>query len=461
MSTPEPEKNEADAAKADAAKAAASAQPNGATPTAPKPSRDWGTVIRNVFTAENSTTVTILAIVLALVVGAILIVVSNTDTMNKLGYFFAAPGDFLSSAWNDISSAYTSLFKGAIFDPATVSGTPSQFFGPISNTLEYATPLIFGGLAISVAFRAGMFNIGGQGQLIIGAIFASYVGFSWTDLPGLVHMIVAVLAGIVGGMLYGGLVGWLKAYRGAHEVIVTIMLNYVAFFFLGSWLLNTSVFHNPSAAGQAISKPASPSAVLPHLFGDSLFTDIGLLFALAATFGVAWFFKRSKLGFEVRAVGLRPSAARTAGINVNRVQIASMLISGGLMGLIGVTQTLGLANPNNNSLSPNIDAGLGFTAITVALLGRTKPWGVVWASLLFGALQAGGALMQTQAQVSIEIITVMQALIVIFVAAPQLVQEIFRLRAHKIDTGGKGDENAPAPDPFHTTDTTNVAGGEA
>jgi simple sugar transport system permease protein len=453
VSTPDPEKNEA----ADAMKSAT------ASPEQPKPDRpprDWGVIIRNVFTAENGAMVTFLAIVLALVVGALMIVLSSTDTMNKLGYFFASPGDFLSSAWNDISSAYSSLFKGAIFDPATISGTPAQFFGPISNTLEYATPLIFGGLAISVAFRAGMFNIGGQGQLIVGAICASYVGFSWTALPGLLHMIVAVLAGIVGGMLYGGIVGWLKAKRGAHEVIVTIMLNYVALLFLGGWLLNTSVFHNPAAAGQAISKPASPSAVLPHLFGDQLFTDIGLLFAIAATFAVAWFFKRSKLGFEVRAVGLRPSAARTAGINVSRVQIASMLISGALMGLIGVTQTLGLANPNNNSLSPNIDAGLGFSAITVALLGRTKPWGVVGASLLFGALQAGGALMQTQAQVSIEIITVIQALIVIFVAAPQLVKEIFHLRAHKIDTGQGGEEVTPTVDPFHTTETINVAGGE-
>ncbi|QMU77721.1 ABC transporter permease [Streptacidiphilus sp. PB12-B1b] len=400
--------------------------------TAPQADRSLATVVRNVFTAENSALVTVLAILLSLVVGAVLIVLSNTSTMDMGGYFFQDPSDFLSSAWQDISSAYSALFEGAIFNPATLAGTPQQFFGPITNTLEDATPLIFGGLAISVAFRAGMFNIGGQGQTIVGAIFSSYAAFAWTDVPGVLHLVVSVLAGIVGGLLFGGLVGWLKARRGAHEVIVTIMLNYVAFFFLGSWLLNTSVFHDPKNAGQAISKPASASAVLPHLFGDGLNTDVGLLLALAATFGTAWFFNRSKLGFEVRAVGLTPSAARTAGIDVGRIQIASMLISGALMGMIGVTQTLGLANPNNNSLSPNIDAGLGFTAITVALLGRTKPWGVVWASLLFGALQAGGALMQTEAQVSIEIVTVMQALIVIFVAAPRLVKEIFRLRAARV-----------------------------
>ncbi|MFC1417036.1 ABC transporter permease [Streptacidiphilus cavernicola] len=446
MTTPQP---------ASGSSPASGASPVG-EPSGPADDRSLTTVLRNVFTAENSWLVTLLAIVLSLVVGAVLIVLSNTATMDQASYFFASPGDFLSSAWDDISSAYGSLFRGAVFDPATVSGTPAQFFGPITNTLEYATPLIFGGLGVSIAFRAGMFNIGGQGQLIIGAIFTSYVAFSWTALPGVLHVAAAVLAGLVGGLLYGGVVGWLKARRGAHEVIVTIMLNYVAYLLLGGWLLNTSVFHDPKDAGQAISKPADPGAVLPHLFGSSLNTDFGLLLALVATFATAWFFKRSKLGFEVRAVGLTPSAARTAGINVRRVQIASMLISGAMMGMIGVTQTIGLSNPNNNSIAPNIDAGLGFTAITVALLGRTKPWGVVWAALLFGALQAGGALMQTQAQVSIEIITVIQALIVIFVAAPRLVKEIFRLRATRVEAGPPP-PTPVSPDPFHAPS----AGGQA
>jgi len=429
--------------------------------TAARPDAGEGTLatlVRNVFTAQNSTLVTVLAILLSLVVGAVLIVVSNTSTMDMGGYFFQDPSDFLNSAWQDISSAYSALFEGAIFNPATINGTPTQFFGPISNTLEAATPLIFGGLGISVAFRAGMFNIGGQGQTIAGAVCASYAAFAWTSVPGPLHLVVSVLAGLAGGLLFGGLVGWLKARRGAHEVIVTIMLNYVAFLFLGGWLLNTSVFHDPKNAGQAISKPAQTDAILPHLFGDGLNTDVGLLLALVATVAVAWFFNRSRLGFEVRAVGLTPSAARTAGIDVGRVQIASMLISGALMGMIGVTQVLGLANPNNNSLAPNIDAGFGFTAITVALLGRTKPWGVVWSALLFGALQAGGALMQTEAQVSIEIITVIQAVIVILVAAPQLVKEIFRLRATRAVPAAEppGTQSA-TPDPIRTT----AAGGQA
>jgi general nucleoside transport system permease protein len=422
-----------------------------ATPPGPEPDGGLGRALLNVWTAESSALVTFLSILLAFVFGAILMVVSDTATLDKASYFFSGPSDFFSAAWQDIASGYSTLFKGAILDPHTLQGTPAQALGPITQTLEFATPLIFGGLAITVAFRTGLFNIGGQGQLIIGSICSSWVAFAWTALPGPLHLIVAILAGIVGGVAFGGLVGVLKARRGAHEVIVTIMLNYVALLLISDWLLNTTAFHDPTKDGQAISKPAEADSVLPHLFGSSLNTDIGLVLALAATFAVAWFFKRSKLGFEVRAVGLNPLAARTAGISVARAQIAAMVISGGLMGLVGVQQMLGLANSNANSLTPGIDANLGFNAITVALLGRTKPWGVVWAALLFGALQAGGATMQTQAGISEDIITVLEALIVIFVAAPRLIKEIFRLRAHRR-------EALAPPGPFAAAPT---AGGGA
>jgi len=416
-------------------------EPEAADAAKDAPSGELASLVRNLFTAENGTLVTILAIVSALILGAAMIVFSDTTAMSQLGYFFSAPGDFLSTAWHDIANGYRDLFEGSIFDPADLSGTPSQFFAPITNTLEYATPLIFGGLSITVAFRAGMFNIGGTGQIIFGAVFTSYAAFEFTALPGVLHLIVAVIAGMVGGLLLGALVGWLKAKRGAHEVIVTIMLNYVAGFFL-SWLLYTSLFHDPSPRenGVQISKPAEHDAVLPHLFGPSLNTDIGLLLAIAATFVVAWFFQRSKLGFEIKAVGMNPSAARTAGISVARVQIYAMVISGALMGLVGMTQTLGLLNPNAYAVTTSVDASIGFNAITVALLGRTKPWGVVGAAVLFGALEAGGSVMQTHDQISSNIIIVIQALIVIFVAAPKLIKEIFRLRATRATpatAGGK------------------------
>ena len=402
-----------------------------------EPLSGFGTSVQNIFSAENSLLVTFLAIVLALAVGAILMVVSDTTTLSKANYLFQSPGDFFSGAWHDISSGYSALFKGAIFDPSTFSGTPSQFFNPIATTLLDATPLIFGGLAVSLAFRGGLFNIGGQGQLIMGAIFAAYVGFTW-HLPTGLHVFVAILAGALGGALYGLLVGVLKAWRGAHEVIVTIMFNYAAFLFLG-WLLNTSAIHNPTVLGQAVSKPVDASARLPHLFGSSVPTDISLVIAIAAAVVVAWFLNRSKLGFELRALGFNPNAARTAGIHVGRTRVLTMTLSGLLFGLVGVCQALGTANANNNSLSPNIDANLGFTAITVALLGRNKPWGIVWAALLFGAFDAGAPIMQASAGIRVEIVTVIQALIVIFVAAPRLVQEIFRLRARRAApaTGGQ------------------------
>ena len=427
--------------------------------TEPEQGSGWGRKLLDIYTVENTPVVTLLAIVFALAVGAVLIVLSDSATMAKAGYFFSSPGDFLSGAWGDISNAYSNLFKGAIFDPKTLNGTPGQFFGPITNTLEFASPLIFGGLAVSVAFRAGMFNIGGQGQTIAGAVLSVWVSFSWTALPGPLHLAVAILAGLLGGLVYGGLVGWLKSRRGTHEVIVTIMLNYIASLFLLGWLLNASGFHDATKGGQPISKPADPKSVLPHLFGDQLNTDIGLVLALLAAAAVSWFFKRSTLGFELRAVGLNPSAARTAGISVGRVQIAAMVISGALMGMIGVTQVLGLANPSNNAVTPTIDAGLGFTAITVSLLGRTRPWGVVLAALLYGAFQAGGAVMQTQGnpQVSNEIITVLEALIVIFVAAPRLVREVFRLRERRRRDADATAGGAAAGVPgAHTT----VAGGQ-
>jgi ABC-type uncharacterized transport system permease subunit len=415
------------------------AEPDAVEPEAPEtaaPGPNWGRIARAVFSAESTPLVTLLAIVLALLVGAILIIISDPVAMRQLGYLTARPSDFFDTAWHDVAHGYSDLFKGSVFNPSYINGTPSQFFGPITNTLEDATPLIFGGLAVTVAFRAGMFNIGGQGMTIAGAICSTYAAFSFTAIPGALQLVVAVLAGVVGGLLLGALVGWLKAYRGAHEVVVTIMLNYIMFFFLTNYLLTTSAFHDPTKAGQSLSKPAATKSILPHLFGPSLNTDVGLVMALAATVAVGWFFKRSKLGFEVRAVGLNPNAARTNGISVARVQIWAMVISGGLMGLIGVTQVLGLNNPNNNSLSPNVDAGLGFNAITVALLGRTRSWGVVWSALLFGAFQAGASIMQADDGISTDIINIIEALIVIFVSAPQLIKEIFRLRSNGAATAG-------------------------
>jgi ABC-type uncharacterized transport system permease subunit len=384
-----------------------------------------GTAISRAILNGNSAVITVLAIVLAFAIGAVLMVISDTDTMGKFGYFFASPGDSLSAAWHDISSGYSAMFKGSILDPSTLSGWQIwPVFQPICNTLANATPLIFGGLSVSLALRAGLFNIGGQGQIIMGAICAGYVGFSW-HLPVVVALVVAIVAGIIGGAVWGGVVGVLRARTGAHEVICTIMLNYVASLFLG-WVIFTKPFIQPNQV-QPISKVVLPNARLPRIFGSHQLVTLALLLGLVAVVYYGWLMYRSKLGFELRAVGSNPDAARASGISVQRAQIYAMVLAGALMGLIGVSQILGTSFGTQPSLTPNVDNGFGVDAITVALLGRAKPVGILLASLLFGALRAASAQMQNVG-IPDDIVTVIQALIVIFVAAPSLVREIFRLR---------------------------------
>ncbi len=366
--------------------------------------------------------ITFLAFVCALVVGAVLIVVADPATRTSMGYFFSSPGDTFTNGWKAISVAYSALFRGSIFNTNSLysnGGTP--VFGPICNTLLYATPLILGGLAVSVAFRAGLFNIGVQGQIIIGAIFAGFVGFN-IHLPHVIHLVAALIAGIIGGALWGGLAGWLKARTGAHEVITTIMLNYVALGIL-NYLLGVKGFQAPGS-NQAISKPIDGTARLPVLFGHTLNVHFGLIIALLAAAGCWWLLTRSTLGFSLRAIGANQAAARTAGMSPERGFIVVMLISGGLAGLVGCSQILGTLP---TGMANDIDGGFGFDAITVALLGRAQPGGTVMAGLLFGAFKAGGVAMNSAGTPS-DLVTVIEAVMVLFIAAPSLVRTIFRLK---------------------------------
>ncbi len=372
---------------------------------------------------ERHALVTVLALVAAGVIGSILIAVADPDTRAAMKYFFAAPMDTFSAGGKAVGAAWASLFEGAVVDPSTLtSGSLSAILGPLSETLVNATPLILAGLSVALAFRAGLFNIGGQGQIIAGAAFAAYVGFAW-DLPVGLHLLVALLAGIVGGGIWGGIAGYLKARTGAHEVISTIMLNYVALYFL-RFLLNTKGFQAPPY-GQAISNKIDSSARLPHLLGSDLRVHAGLILALLAAVGIWWLLTRSSLGFQLRAVGANQHAARTAGMSVERGYVSVMLIAGGLCGLAGCAQVLG----TNPAVTDSVDAGIGFDGITVALLGRGNPLGTVLAGLLFGALRAGGAQMQSSTGTPIDLVQVVQALIVLFIAAPALVREVFRVRA--------------------------------
>lgn len=382
--------------------------------------------LRNLWSA-NTVTVTVLSIVLALIIGAVLIVVSDEHVLSLYSYFTSRPSDALTASWTLISNAYTDLFKGAIFDPASFSawfngtGTWQAAFNPISETLTYAAPLVFTGLSVALAFRGGLFNIGGQGQAVIGCTTAAVAGFS-LGLPIVLNLLVALIAGAIGGAIWGFIPGFLKGRTGAHEVIITIMLNYTATLFLG-WLILQHGVQDPKRT-DAVSKTIATAAELPSMPAP-LRVNLGILLAVLATAGVAWLLNRSAFGFELRAVGSNPLAARTAGISVARTYTWLMVVAGGLAGLGGATQVLGVAD----RLTPQVAGTLGFDGLLVALLGRNRPWGTLFAAILYGGLRAGGNYMQSNVGVSLELVTVLQALIVVFIAAPALVKAIFQLRA--------------------------------
>jgi simple sugar transport system permease protein len=382
--------------------------------------------LKNLWSA-NTVTVTVLSIFLALVIGAVLIVVSDSAVLAKFSYFTSRPSDALTASWDLVSQAYADLFKGSIFDPEAFAawidgtGTWQAALNPISETLTYATPLVFTGLSVAIAFRGGLFNIGGQGQAVIGCVLGGVAGFAF-DLPPGLHLIVALLFGLIGGALWGFLPGLLKGQTGAHEVITTIMLNYVATLFLG-WLILQKGVQDPDRT-DAISKAIRSSAELPAL-PSPLRVHLGIVLAVLVTAGVAWLINRSSFGFELRAVGANPPAARTAGMSVARTYTLLMVVAGGLAGLGGAVQVLGTAD----KLTAQVAGNIGFDGLLVALLGRNKPWGTLLAAILYGALRAGGNLMQVDVGISLELVTVLQALIVIFIAAPALVKTIFHLRA--------------------------------
>lgn len=394
----------------------------------------FGRRLWRAFREGNSVVVTLLAMLASIVVGGVLISVSDKATIAASKYFFSYPWDTFSAAWHATSQAYLALFEGAILNPSSLSsGSFTTILYPLSETIVNATPLILAGLSVGIAFRAGLFNIGGQGQIIWGAVFAGYVGFAW-HLPPVIHVVVAVLAGLVGGAVWGGLTGWLKARTGAHEVITTIMLNYVAYYAL-SFLLSVQGFQRPPYQ-QAISNQVDGNARLPHLLGPDLRVHAGIFVALLAAWVTWWLLERSTVGFQFRAVGANPNAARTAGMSVERNYFLVMLVAGALAGLAGSMQILG----TNSAITQDIDAGIGFDGITVALLGLGRPGGTVLAGLLFGALRAGGVQMQSRTGTPIDLVVVIQSLIVMFIAAPPLVRAIFRLKSR--DSAGIGSELA-------------------
>jgi general nucleoside transport system permease protein len=356
-------------------------QSPGARP-APKLAESLGDMLR-------AAAVPVLAVVVALLIGAVIIAISGVDPLR----------------------AYGALLRGGLGNARA-----------IGRTLEKATPLIFGGLAISLAFKAGLFNIGAQGQLLFGAILAGFVGFAITGLPAVAHIPLALLIGGLMGALWGAIPGALKAYTGAHEVITTIMLNFVAINITD--YLADGPWKDRSPGNIVARTPAvASSAELPPIGS----VPMGVVLAALAAIIVWWLIGRSTFGFELRTVGQNPSAAAYAGMSVRRVTILAMVVSGLLAGLGGAVETLGVVG----RFQPGFNAGLGFTAITIALLARTHPLGVIPAALLIGAMQAGASRMQFDSGVSPEIIDVVQALILFFVAADVVIRRVLHLRASR------------------------------
>lgn len=353
-----------------------------------------------------------LALVSALFIGALVIVFSDPDTLDAWGAFFNNPGKALEASWELTYDSYFALFESSL-------GSTSA----LSETIVQATPLMLAGLSVALAFRAGLFNIGAEGQLLIGSLAAAYVGFTY-DLPAVIHLPFALLAGFAGGALWGGIAGILKARTGAHEVITTIMLNFIALR-LADYLLLTDTYLRPGRT-DPISKPVAESAELPGLGGD-LRIHAGIIVALVAAYAVWWLLFRSTIGFRFRAVGANPSAGAYAGMGVGGTYILAMVLAGGLSGLAGTSTLLGV----RKSLTGGF-AGFGFDAIALALLGRTHPAGVIAASLLFGILRAGATGMQIATSTPVDIIIVIQALIIAFMAAPALIRAVYRIRAERI-----------------------------
>lgn len=347
----------------------------------------------------SKASVPVYSIVLAFAVAAVVVIVSSAFT--ETGFDPLLP-----------FAAYARLLAGSF-------GSGNA----IANTLVSAAPLMFGGLAVGLGLKAGLFNIGVAGQFLVGAFAAAVAGASLATAPTIVGMPLAMLAGAFAGAAYGFVPGYLKARTGAHEVVTTIMLNNAAALLL-TWAVNDLV----RAPGFSFPRTADiGQSALPILAGRNL--HLGIVFAVAAIFVIRWILDRTVLGFEIRTVGTNPNAARYAGMRPIFITALTMTISGLLAGLAGAIQMLGVIG----FYAPGITASVGFDSIAVALLGRSDPIGILFAALLFGAFRAGAPLMQIETSVPIEVIDIIQALVILFLAADVIVRKVFRVRAPKVE----------------------------
>ncbi|HEV7810946.1 MAG TPA: ABC transporter permease [Candidatus Limnocylindrales bacterium] len=362
--------------------------------------------------------VPVISIVLALLVGSLLILLSSLATEKSLNLMLP----FV---------AYESLLQGAtglsFLDVAgrTITFSPSinpdQAARAITSTLSATSPLVLAGLAVGVGFKAGLFNIGGTGQVLVGGFVAALAGALVASQPVPVAVTVAIVAGALGGAFFGFIPGALKAFTGAHEVVSTIMLNSLAAFVIVGLVNDIFKITGPTFARTA----DVGNAMLPVLFGRN--GNVGIVVTVVLVILTWVLIYRTPLGFEIRTVGANPSAARYAGMSPRKLIILTLTLCGMFAGLAGAFEILSLG------YYPAVfGTSIGFAGITVALLGRAHPVGILLAALLLGGMRAGAPAMQITAKIPIEIIDVIQGLILLFLAAETVVRRLFRTRAEQV-----------------------------
>lgn len=380
----------------------------------PPPARRFAQVRAQLWSVVQSLLIPLLSVFTAVLVGSILILLDGRDPI----------------------TAFEGLVQGAFVEPRGLLAT-----------FRNMTPLVLSGLAVAFAFRSGLFNIGVQGQLIMGSVVAAWIGFAVEGLPPLLHISLAILGAMLIGGLWAAIAGALKAFADAHEVITTIMLNYIAAQFAG-WLISTSSggsrpgpLASPESVTDAIARTPKilESAKLPIIYSvpPNFTLHVGIFMAIIATVLIMFLLQRTTFGFQLRMTGFSPTAAQYAGVNVKQVTILTMFIAGALAGLAGGIQTLGV----NHDYQGNQSLGLGFEGITVAFLAGNNPIAVNFSAFLFGAMDAGTTRMALAADVAKELIQVIQALILMLVAADQIIRRLYRIRAAgpgaRLQLGGK------------------------
>jgi ABC-type uncharacterized transport system permease subunit len=376
--------------------------------------------------------VPILAVVTALLFGAVVIVITDLEHLSQIG---TDPVGAIGGALGGVISGYGAMITGAFGDPGRIltafeTGDPGDIASairPITDTLVATTPLIFCGLAVAISFRAGMFNIGVDGQLLIGALGATITAFLLQgQVPGFVILVAALVVGTLTGAAWGFVPGFLKARTGAHEVITTIMLNYIAaqvlFFALASDTLRAPGSTAP------VSKDMSGFVDVPLIITlPAIRLDYSFIVALVMAAVVSWLLFRTTKGYELRASGFSMTAARYAGMSAGGSMMLAMALSGGLAGMAGSFLVIGTVG----QLSLDLSGGIGFNAIALALLAGLRPSGVVVAALLFGVLSNGGKLMGIQTGIPYDLLFFIIALVIMFVAAPGLIRSIWRIKVGK------------------------------